>query len=358
MKSSRYLWSGLASLALLACTPKPPQETSEPTPDPAETRNAEPKSDAKDWKAEKETLIAEVTQLTFEGDNGEAYFSPDGKRLVFQSKRGEDQFDQIYIMNLDGSEQTRISSGVGRTTCAYFTPDGKGILYASTHLRPETPPKPEGHGPESYEWAFDPAFDIFRYDLETKELTRLTDAPGYDAEGTFGFKWDRYVFTSMRDGDAEIYAMNPDGSGQTRITNAKGYDGGPWLSPDGTKLVWRASRTDNYKDLQIFIADANGDNARQLTQNNATNFAPSWHPSGEWIIFSSDMDEKYNFELYRIRPDGTGLERITYQPGFDGFPVFSPDGKTLIFASNRADPNLNDRSIKHYTHIFKARWVE
>lgn len=371
----KVLW---LTTALLACSgpakspnkenPKPVKETATKPdvkqPDSASAPASAPKSAAaipkadpnKDWKTADEKHLAEVRQLTDQGDNGEAYFSPDGQKLVFQSTRGEDKFDQIYTMNIDGSDQKRVSNGIGRTTCSYFTPDGKSIIYASTHLRPETPPKPAGHSAASYEWAFDPAFEIFKLDLATSQLTQLTDAPGYDAEDVFTKQGDKIYFTSMRDGDAEIYVMDPDGKNPQRLTNAKGYDGGPWPSPDGKMLVWRASRTEDYRNLQVYVANEKGENPKQLTEK-GTNFAPSWDPTGEWIIFSSDMDEKYNYELYRIHPDGTGLERITYQPGFDGFPVFSPDGQWLVFASNRADPNVADPRAEHDTQVFRAKWV-
>jgi TolB protein len=344
----KRLW--LAAL-FLACNPKEDPKTAidiKPVDPDAET--------AKDWKNTAETHFGDVTQLTFEGDNGEAYFSPNGKQLVFQSTRGQDQFDQIYTMNLDGSAQTKLSSGIGRTSCAYFTADNKSIIYASTHLRPETPPKPAGHSAASYQWAFDTAFDIFKMDLTSKQLTRLTTADGYDAEDVYHTASNKIYFTSMRDGDAEIYVMNADGSDQKRLTNVKGYDGGPWPSPDGKKLVWRASRTEDYRQLHVFVADIDGQNPKQLTTV-GTNFAPSWDPTGQWIVFSSDMAQKYNFELYRIRPDGTGLEQITHQAGFDGFPVFSPDGQWLVFSSDRADPKFADPQVSHDTHVFRAKWV-
>jgi Tol biopolymer transport system component len=298
----------------------------------------------------RETSLGNLEQLTFAGDNGEAYFSPDGRRLIFQSKREGREWDQIYTMRVDGSGQKMISSGSGRTTCAYWSADGMRIIYSSTHLRPETPPRPQGgHG---YEWFFDPAFEIFSALPDGSDLVQLTSNDAYDAEGTFAVGRERIVFTSARDGDLEIYSMNADGTDVERLTHAPGYDGGAFFSPDGRKIVYRASRTDDYRALQIYIMNADGTDPVQLTHGRGTSFAPSFHPGGEHIVFSSNMEEPGNFELYLMRVDGSEMTRLTYHPAFDGFPMFSPDGRRLVFASNRA------AGEEGQTHIFIADFTK
>ncbi|MEE9218286.1 MAG: hypothetical protein V3U98_04385 [Acidobacteriota bacterium] len=297
----------------------------------------------------RETRLANMVQLTFEGDNGEAYFSPDGAQLVFQSKRGGNEWDQIYGMGVDGSNVRLISTGLGRTTCAYWNVDGTRIIYSSTHLRPETPPRPEGgHG---YEWIFDTAFEIFSVLPDGSDPVQLTRNEAYDAEATFAVGRDRIVFTSARDGDLELYSMNGDGSDARRLTRRPGYDGGAFFSPDSSQIVYRAAPPDDYRALQIFLMDADGQNPVQLTDAAGTNFAPSFHPDGQSIVFSSNMGDPGNFDLYLMRLDGSGLTRLTYHPAFDSFPVFSPDGRRLVFSSNRA------AGESRQTHIFIADFV-
>ncbi|RMH19450.1 MAG: hypothetical protein D6701_05000 [Gemmatimonadetes bacterium] len=317
-----------------------------------------------------EPRLANVRQLTFGGENAEAYFAFDGTKLIYQSTPRGAECDQIFVMNLDGSDKHMVSTGEGRTTCSYFYPDGETILYSSTHhydrACPATPDFSRG-----YVWPIYPTFDIFVADADGSNLRQLTHEFGYDAEATFSPVGDRIVFTSMRDGDLDIYSMAPDGSDVRRLTHELGYDGGPFFSPDGSKIVFRANRpkTDEEREdylallgqglirpsaLEIYVMDADGSNVRQLTHNGAANFAPYWHPSGEKIIFSSNMDDPRgrDFELYMINVDGTGLERITHSPGFDGFPVFSPDGTKLVWGSNR----MHEREGE--TNVFIADWVE
>jgi len=297
-----------------------------------------------------EPCLSNLRQLTFDGDNGEAYWSPDAKQTIFQSKRGTQSFDQIFIMRIDGSMCRMVSTGIGRTTCSYFAPDGKKIIYASTHLREGPPPAPPAGSP-SYDWSFDPAFDIFQADPDGTNLVRLTDAPGYDAEGTYSPSGKQIVFTSERDGDLELYVMNADGTGPKRLTHAKGYDGGAFFSPDESKIVWRASRTDDYRALQVYVMNSDGTGIVQLTKTEGTNFAPSWHPSGKYVIFCSNRESPRNFDLYLTDLEGKRLAKVTSNESFDGFPMFSPDGKRLLFCSNR-DPK-NPRA----THVYVADWM-
>lgn len=341
-----------------AATPLPverlPVPASFPIPRPADPR---------------ERHLVNLRQLTDAGENAEAYFSFDGSRLIFQSTRPPYQCDQIFTMDLQGHGVRLLSTGLGRTTCAYFFPDGRRFLYASTHAgNPACPPPPDRS--QGYVWALDPNYEIYMASLDDLTPIPLTSVPGYDAEATISPRGDRIVFTSVRDGDLELYTMRLDGSDVRRITHAPGYDGGAFFSPDGSKLVWRASRPqgadlDDYRrllaqglirpnKLEIFVADADGSNVRQLTANGMANFAPFFHPSGEKVIFCSNLAEpgRRNFDLFLIDLDGANLERVTYYEDFDGFPMFSPDGKTLVFGSNRFNTRPGE------TNIFLADWVE
>ena len=316
-----------------------------------------------------EIHLANVRQLTFGGENAEAYFSFDGSQIIFQSTRDGVPCDQIFRMDLDGSNQQMVSTGDGRTTCGYFYPDSASIIYASTHLGgADCPPPPDFS--MGYVWAIYDSFDIFRAAPDGSGLTRLTDEPGYDAEATIGPD-GRVVFTSVRDGDMEIYSMNGDGSDVRRLTHRQGPDGGPFFSPDGSQIIFRGREIpdgqeyDDYKRLldeglwrptstEVFVMDADGSNLRQVTDFGSASFAPYWHPDGDRIIFSSNLHDPggRNFDLFTINLDGTGLEQITFTDVFDGFPMFSPDGTKLIFASNR------DAAAEGDTNIFIADWVE
>lgn len=318
----------------------------------------------------REVRLKNLRQLTSGGENAEAYFSFDGARIIFQSTRPPYACDQIFTMNRQGKDLALLSTGKGRTTCSYFFPDNRHFIYASTHgASPDCPPKPDLR--RGYVWPLYPDYDIYVASLDDPTPQLLIQSPGYDAEATVSPKGDRLVFTSVRDGDLELYTARLDGSDIRRVTNALGYDGGAFFSPDGTMLVWRASRpapgkeTEDYLNLlrqglirpsrlEIYVANADGTNVRQLTANGAANFAPAWHPSGKKIIFASNLHEpgSRNFDLYLINVDGTGLERVTYFEDFDGFPHFSPDGRTLAFCSNRFNTKPGE------TNVFLADWVE
>jgi Tol biopolymer transport system component len=317
-----------------------------------------------------EKHLANLKQLTFGGENAEAYFSADGKQLIFQSTRDGRGCDQIYTMNIDGSNVKLISNGDGRTTCSYFFPNGKRILYSSTHLGDKQCPPPPDRS-KGYVWAVYPSFDIFTAKPDGSGLKQLTNTPGYDAETTITLDGKKLVFTSMRDGDLDIYTMDSNGKNVKRLTNELGYDGGPFWSYDGKQIVYRANhpKTDqqkaDYTDLlkqnlirptalEIWVMNADGSNKRQVTNNGKANFGPYFFPDGKRIIFASNMDDPRgrNFDLYKINTDGTGLERITFAEPFNGFPMFSPDGKKLVFASNRNAKKQGD------TNVFIADWVE
>jgi len=318
----------------------------------------------------RERHLANLRQLTFRGENAEAYFSFDGRSLIFQSTRPPFACDQIFVMNLAGGDVRLLSTGRGRTTCGYFLPDNRRYLYASTHLGgDECPPKPDLS--QGYVWALYPHFDIFVASLDDPTPLRLTRTPGYDAEATVSPRGDRIVFTSVRDGDLELYTMRLDGTDVRRVTHEVGYDGGAFFSPDGRKLVWRASRpspgaeTDEYRrllaqglvrpsKLDIYVADADGGNVRRLTDNGAANFAPFFHPSGEKVIFCSNVADprRRNFDLFLVDLDGGGLEQVTFFEEFDGFPMWAPDGRTFVFCSNRFN------AAPHETNVFLADWID
>jgi Tol biopolymer transport system component len=318
----------------------------------------------------REVHLRNVRQLTFGGENAEAYWSPDGRQLIFQSTRDSLRCDQIFVLDVESGATRLVSTGKGRTTCAYFVPGTDRILFASTHwAAPACPPEPD-HS-KGYVWALYPTFEIFTARADGSDLRRITDKDGYDAEATCSTDGKRIIFTSSRDGDLDLYSMKPDGTDVRRITRDLGYDGGAFYSRDGKRIVWRASRPQNEEQkqsylellgqnairpmtLEIFVANADGSEARQLTSNGAANFCPYFLPDGKSIIFASNMGDPKgrNFDLWRIRDDGTGLEQITFDPTFDGFPMFSPDGKRLAFAANRNGKGRGE------TNIFVAEWVE
>ena len=318
---------------------------------------------------EKAPRLKNIRQLTFGGQNAEAYWSPDGKRLIFQSTRDGHKCDQIYVMNADGSGVRMVSTGKGVTTCGYFLADGKHIVYASTHeAGPECPPRPDRS--KGYVWPVHAGYDIYLATDEGKIVKKLTTEPGYDAEATVNWKTGRIVYTSKASGDLDLWTMNSDGSGKRRITTALGYDGGAFFSRDGSKIVWRANHpaTDEgrarYLELlgqnlttpmkmELFIADADGSNVRQLTDFGCASFAPQFTPDGKRIIFSSNKNncDGYQFELFLIDIDGTNLEQVTDFGVFTAFPEFSPDGKKLVFTSSY-------KAAQRYEfNIFVADWA-
>jgi len=327
-----------------------------------------------------EIHLKNITQLTYGGDNAEAYFSFDGKNLAFQSNNPawDLQCDQIFNLNIKhASKDTNyrpamISTGLGRTTCAYFMPGDKQILYASTHLGgKECPPNPEPRADHKYLWAIYPEFDIFIADLKGNVVKQLTDRPGYDAEATVSPDGKKIVFTSTRNGDLDLYVCDIDGGNVKQVTSQLGYDGGAFFSPDSKKLVFRASRPQTpdeimeYKDLlaqdlvmptnmEICVCNVDGSEFKQITNLGKANWAPFFHPSGTKIIFSSNHNSPrgYDFNLFMVNLDGSGLEQITKLSNFNAFPMFSADGKKLVFSSNRNNHGTRD------TNLFIADWVD
>ena len=296
--------------------------------------------------------FANLKQLTNGGSNGESYWSPDSKRIIYQSTRDGNACDQEYIMNADGSGQHMVSTGKGVTTCGYFTSDNKHVIYASTHEGNAACPMPADRS-RGYVWAVHPTFDIYLATDHGKIVKKLTDTTGYDAEGTVNFKTKKIIYTSLASGDLELWNMNEDGSGKVRITNTEGYDGGAVRSRDGSKIVWRAfhpdtpEKTAKYRELlkdnltapmkmELWLANGDGSNARQITNYGCASFAPTFTPDGKKLLFASNKNkcDSSFFELFLMNLDGSGLEQVTDYGKFTSFPEFSPDGKYLIFASS------------------------
>lgn len=324
-----------------------------------------------------EKYFKSIKQVTFGGNNAEAYWSFDDKQMVFQADYNKwgVECDQMFLLNVGEDLENKIppmvSTGNGRTTCSYFLPDNKHIIYASTHLVDENCPEVPLRENGKYVWPVYDSFDIFVADLEGNITAQLTNEPGYDAEPTVSPKGDRIVFTSTRSGDLELYTMNLDGSDVVQITDELGYDGGAFFSPDGSKIIFRSSRPKTeaeikeYKDLlarglvqptemELYICNADGSELRQLTNLGNANWSPFFHPSGEKIIFSSNHENEggFPFNLYMIDIDGRNLERVTAGKTFDAFPVFSNDGRYLAFSSNRNNGGTRD------TNLFIAEWKE
>jgi Tol biopolymer transport system component len=322
-----------------------------------------------------------VRQLTYGGDNAEGYFGFDNKHITFQRTAPKDGLmcDQIFYGDVSTMCDTvggfcfhPVSTGKGRTTCAFLMPDGRHLLYATTHLSGgDTCPKaPDRKEIKKYVWPIYSTYDIVIADLKGRVTRPLTKTKGYDAEATISPDGKKIIFTSMRNGDLDLYTMNLDGSGVKQITHHLGYDGGAWFSPDSKKIVWRASRPKTaeeikeYKELlawdlvmptqmEVFVANADGSDARQVTKLGKANWAPNFTPDGRKIIFASDYEYErgFPFNLYLINPDGSGLEKISHDGGFDAFPAFSPDGKKFIFSSNRNNGGT------HATNLFICDWI-
>jgi len=275
---------------------------------------------------------------------GEAYFSPDMKRISFQAfPKGRHDY-QIYVMNIDGTGLEMVSTGKGATTCSYFSPDGKRLIFASNHLDPRPVAAPKAiekaaskAGKRDYRWSFYPGMDIFEYTFATGKLRRIVAAPGYDAECAYSPDGKQIVFSSMRDGDQEIYICNADGTNQHRITRVPGYDGGPFFAPDGKHIVYRSDRHGD-GNMAIYVNNLQGTAEKALTDASCLHWCPYWHPSGKWLIYTKGIhytDRRPEYDLYLLSADGSEEHRVTCDPAFDGLPVFSPDGKKLMWTSKR-----------------------
>jgi Tol biopolymer transport system component len=307
--------------------------------------------------------LTNIRQVTFGlSRSGEGYFSPDGRLIIFQAvphppasifhhPLPDEEGYQIFLGPLEEDGPLKmVSTGKGRCTCPFFHPSGNSILFASTHLSPSTaaePPKGPAYSRSArYRWEFPETMDIFTADLDGKNLRRLTDAPGYDAEASYSPDGSKIVFTSFRDGDGEIYIMDASGKNARRITHAKGYDGGPFFSPDGKRIIYRSDRKGN-DFLQVYVNNTEGTAERALTNNDFVNWGPYWHPDGTHIIYATSKHGHSNYELYLMNVDSGAEERVTYQEGFDGLPVFSPDAGRLMWTSS-------GRTADHKSQLFIA----
>lgn len=319
-----------------------------------------------------ETHLRNVRQLTFGGENAEAYWSFGGTQLILQrTLPPEVPADQIFTLDLRTGAEQMVSTGKGRTTCAYFLKGDQDIVFASTHFAADEPPPAVRVIQGKYVWPIFETYEIYRSHADGSGLTRLTNSPGYDAEATVDPVSGRLVFTSTRDGELEVYTMAPDGTDVRRVTNREGYDGGAFYSPDGKKLVLRSGFPTTEKEateyrtllaqgyvmpsrMEITVCQADGSDFHAITDNGKANFGPFWHPDNHRIVFASNMGDEQgrNFDIYMVNEDGTGTERITTCDDFDGFPMFSPDGKWFVFASNRYGKSHGE------TNIFVAEWVE
>ena len=325
-----------------------------------------------------EKYFRNVQQLTFGGDNAEAYWSYDGKAIVFQRTSVKDGIpcDQIYYGKIPGKGEKftyqRVSTGKGRTTCAFFTKDNKHVIYASTHEGGEAcPPVPDrSQYGNRYIWPLYSSYDIYLADLNGTIVKKLTNTPGYDAEATLSPDGQKMLFTSVRNGDLDLYVMDLNSGETVQVTKELGYDGGAWFSPDGKKMIWRASRPKTeaeikeYKELlteglvaptqmEVFVANADGSNVQQVTSLGQANWAPNFMPDGN-LIFCSNHEYKrgFPFNMYILKSDGSDMEKISHDKGFDAFPMFSPNGKKIVFCSNRNNGGTRE------TNIFIADWED
>jgi Tol biopolymer transport system component len=359
----------LAPLVALACAAAASCARS-PTAGPSAGVRAVAPADSFVPPAAGERHLRRIRQLTFSGNNAEAYFSASGTQLVFQRQDSVSAgCDQEYIVNADGSGLRRVSNGQGRTTCGYFYDHDRRILYSSTFRYSPACPPPADRS-KGYVWPLD-HLEIYTARTDGSDLRPLTSNGAYNAEATVSPDGSRIVFTSTMDGDLELYSMNVDGSDLRRLTHRVGYDGGAFYSPDGRHLVWRAWYPETAEDsaqyrsllaqrlvkpsrMELWVADADGTDARQITRLGGANFAPFFAPDGRRIIFASNYrnPRSRNFDLFLVNLDGSGLEQVTTDPEFDGFPMFSPDGRKLVWASNRHGREFGE------TDLFIADWAE
>lgn len=352
----------------------------QPDPQPAPADAYDPTTDSLRFAGE--VHLRNLRQLTYGGNNAEAYWSYDGEQLIFQSdwRAINDQgCDQQFVMNADGSDLSTgeryrlVSTGQGRTTCGYFLADGR-VIYSSTHAASPACPVTAASQTGRYVWDIFPTFDIYVANADGTGTELLIGGEGYDAEPTVSPDGRFVIFTSTRSGDLELYRYELATGETIQLTDELGYDGGAFFSPDGSQIVWRASRptgeaAETYRRLladdmvqpgalDIYVANADGTNKRRVTRLPGANWAPFFHPSGEKILFSSNhhtmAEGGREFDLFLIDIESGEMDRVTHSGTFDAFPMFSPDGTKLVFASNRR----TDRAPSRDTNVFVADWVD
>ncbi|WII71078.1 M28 family peptidase [Bdellovibrio sp. 22V] len=366
MKKVKVLLTSVCIFSAISCQFK----EAKPTKSPSETM-----ASSGSFVNEPNTLLGEARQMTFVGPkSGEGYFSPDGKKMIFQSEREPgNPFYQMYILDLVKGTTTRVSPGLGKTTCGWIHPSMKKVLYSSTHLDPETKKKTQDEYDNRkkavkarYSWSFDENYDIFSSDLQGKNVVRLTKEKGYDAEGSYSpdgqwiaFASNRAGYTDKLEGEdkklfeqdssymMDIYIMKADGTQVKRLTTSKGYDGGPFFSADGKKITWRRFAP-NGSTAEIYTMNVDGTDQKEITRLKSMSWAPYFHPSGDYIIFGSSVLGYSNFELFIVDAQGKHAPvRVTFDDGFDGLPVFTPDGGSLSWTH---------RNEKGESQILIAKW--
>ncbi len=321
-------------------------------------------------------FLSNVRQIIFEGArSGEGYYSQDGSQLVFQSEReASNPFYQIYLQDLQTGDITRVSPGFGKTTCGWIHPDGLHVMYASTQFDPEILDKQKSEiefrasgQTRRYSWDYDPQFDLVMWNRESGQYEQLTRALGYDAEGAISPDGQQIVFASNRrayegtlndhenelfkidpSSAMDIYLMDIDGSNVRRLTDTIGYDGGPFFSPDGSRICWRRFNEDG-ATAEIYTMANDGSDQRRITSLGVMSWAPYYHPSGDYLIFTTNVNGFANFELYAV--DAAGKHepvRVTTTDGFDGLPVFTPDGNALTWSTTR--------TASKKSQLFTATW--
>ena len=344
--NKNFVLSAILNLAVLALTPtcaSLDEGRMQTAPGHPIARNETPRDE---WPEAEGTCLARIRQITNPDmgltEAGEAYFSPDMRSIIFQAyPKGQTEY-QMFTLQLSAEGKPRketlnqISPGGGACTCGFFRPDGRRIIYGSSHLNPDLP-NPNSYQREegSYKWDMPGGMDIFEADLDGGNAHRLTTEVGYDAECAHSPSGKHIVFTSDRDGDPDLYIMRADGSDVRQLTNHPGYDGGPFFSPDGRRVIFRADRHGD-SHLQIFVINADGTGEKQLTQHGpVVRWAPYWHPNGRSIVYTTSIHGHRNYEVYLLNIDTGKHRRITHSRRFDGLPVISPDGKWMMWTSQR-----------------------
>lgn len=324
---------------------------------------------ADDWKTQEYAHLKNIKQVTFNFVRaGEGYFSPDGKRIIFQAEEKDtgNPFYQIFVLELETGKFNRISPGVGRTTCGYFRPDGNKVIFASSHGDPEAKKLQEKEYKQReedannkvrrrYSWDFDPHMKIYEANPDGTDIKCLTpNSKVYTAEGSYSADGKKIVYSSGTSGNTQLFIMNADGTGATQITHVPNcYNGGPFLSPDGTRVIFRADRKEKDR-LQLYVINVDGTGEKAITNDDKwVYWAPFWYKDGKHIIYTaadhSNELARPNYDLYWLALDSGKTTRITYAPGQDVLPVFSPDYKRIMWTSSREGRSPTQLYIADFT---------